>query len=202
MSRARDNLRSTRSREDIDHDALARTEVSELRLELLHGQDVERFLKVQRRMAKWALNPRTPEKTAVQAGGAYLRSVIALVQAPPVVNVQQGIQINPGDLLDRVPAAPPAPTTGCGEAPADASSGPETPTPVLQEGTGPGVGDLRLHPPEVVVTLDPEPEQGTAAWREWSERNPPAPTPSLVGRCEACGMRLDEEPHDCPVAGL
>lgn len=86
-------------------------------------------------------------------------------------------------------------------APGDTTAGGRTPR--LEGGeAGPGpVGDLRMEQPEVI---DAEPEAGTRAHVEWQARQGGRNGHNVIDarpKCADCGVRLDEEPHDCLLRG-
>lgn len=168
---ARDNLRSTRSREDIDFDAEVRTKVQVLKARMLDAFGGDKYADVVAELARIALDPRTPQKTRVVALTAYARAAGSLVAEAPTVNVAGGVSISPADLLRLIPSDTLPPTTGCGVPLSDTSTPISLPTSVLQE-------DLRLDRPEVVPGLSPlPPEDGqTTGVRSDSVQSPP-PTP-------------------------
>jgi hypothetical protein len=196
VSRARDNIQSSRSRDDIDRDAAVRSETQRLRLELLHTQDAEKFQAIQQRMAEIALDKRTPVKTAVQAGAAHQRAVIGLVQNPPQVTINQGAVLDAASLLRLVAPEEAGHTTGWGPAlPTTAD-----PAPLLRATASDPSENLGLRVPAVPDTS--EPTDGPPA-RVRSGGGPEATPPALRApeylRCARCGARTDDEPHACPV---
>lgn len=208
MSRARDNLQSKRSRAEIDHDDEARRQVQELRMELLYTVDAERFRTVMDRMADWALDPKTPIKTAVVAGAAYTQRVTALVQQTPQVTINQGLRLDAAAILQELSAAGVDTTTGGSPALSTPSDPAAIPTGNLQDAH-------RLSQPvqqEALPALSPAPEPaadtGARVWSaDASEATPPAlasreavrAVGDPTGRCLLCHARTDDEPHACPV---
>jgi hypothetical protein len=208
MTRARDNIQSSRSREEIDHDQQAQRRAAELRLQMLGALDPVKYQEALDEMHRLGVDPKTSRRTRAGLLAAYAREVRGLVAEKPTVVLNQGAVIDAAGLLRLVAPEGAANTTGCGPAlptPPD-TIGLPTPTPV---------DDLRPKRPEVHVPEDrgaraqePSPATTSGVWF------PPAPTPAAAppvrpvadgalgdptGRCPQCHARTDDEQHACPL---
>jgi hypothetical protein len=203
---ARDNLRSTRSREDIDFDDEVRRRTQELRVAMLGAFVPERYNAVIEELGRIATDPRTPRRTRVQALAAYARAASLLVQQAPQVSIAAGVSVSAADLLRLVGEVPGIPT-GCGPALSDPSTTIGLPTSTPSSGHGPrqavvdgGSGDLRPREPEVPAPADREDgPPASVSSPAAPEATPPAPAQRKYLRCPRCGARVDDEPHACPV---
>lgn len=87
MGRARDNLNSTRSREDIDRDAEARRRVAEFRLHMLGAFDPKTYRAIVASLGETGLDPKVNIKTRTQAQLGYERAAGNLVREAPTFNI-------------------------------------------------------------------------------------------------------------------
>ena len=229
---ARDNIRSTRSRDEIDFDDEARRRVGELRVQMLGSFVPETYRSVVEELGRLALDPRTPRRTRIQALQAYTRAAGQLVAEKPTFNIDNRTGVF--TMQDFLSVAQAGDTTGGGVGLPGASDTiglpnggasevvegglsdprpcqPEVPTPPAsttdrEDGPASRVSspDALRQPPALLSPENAEevPEAGTRARAEHDARHRVAPAPAATPRCKDCGTQLDEEPHDCYLAGL
>lgn len=171
MGRARDNISSSRSREDIDRDDEARRRVQELKLQMLGAFDPVRYKAVVDELATIGLDRKTVKKTRTQALLGYGRLAGGLVGDGASVNIdaRRTVIYDAQSFLREESAPDPLPyTTGCGPVIGGASD------PALPP-VGQGLDDPSLG--EAVPTRVSAPDGGLSSCAQSGDAQSPPPAP-------------------------
>lgn len=201
MSRARDNIHSDRSREDIDRDQEAQRKAADLRLAMLYAADPVKYRQAMDEMFRLGMDAKVHERTRAGCLKDYTRNALQQVAPTPNVTINQGAVIDAAGLLRLVQSEGAGHTTGGGPGLSTPANPPAIPTRDLQDAhrLSEPVEQEGLHASEATdglperVRSEVVPEAAPPALRA------PVPAETVGGRCPACRARTDDEPHECPV---
>lgn len=198
MSRARDNIHSDRSREDIDRDQEAQRKAADLRLAMLYAADPVKYRQAMDEMFRLGMDAKVHERTRAGCLKDYTRNALQQVAPTPNVTINQGAVIDAAGLLRLVQSEGAGHTTGGGPGLPGASDTIGLPNQTPSD---------ECRSPKAGVTGAFEATDGLPE-RVRSEVVPeaappalgaPEPTETAGDRCPACRARTDDEPHQCPV---
>jgi hypothetical protein len=207
MSRARDNIHSNRSREDIDRDQEAQQKAADLRLTLLYTADPAKYHAAMEEMFRLGMDVKVGERTRAGMLDSYTRRTLDLVQPTPGVTINQGVTLDAATIMTLVRDGGSGVPNSGSLVPSEIQPSLPTPTPHLM-GTGENPpSDHWLRQPVVHQQdggTDGPPERASSA--PAPDGPPAAPrsreadeTAGDPARCPACHARTDDEPHACPV---